>query len=490
MVLNGEPCSFISRGKTEFPTFIVDRGIITPANQREFAAADRGRIYFTEAGLLTYEELAETSRIFLMQALLTALEANEPAKFSAGVTETESPPVCLQLPSLLYDSYRHIAPRFDGGPFISRFGSAYPARTLLFFRRINLILMQREEIDLLERINGSASLHEILARGNVPKEGAAFFRFLHSLGMIRFHDSPAVEPQPDFPQKHLFNRPLEEMKEIEEEVVGFEDLVEEVAANVEEAVGDTEMGAPLSCDEIDFEQSVQRDFAAIKEMNYYQLFGLSTGTFSIKALKEEYFAKTRQYSPEKFMELSGSTLELAQEVLGCYANAYSTLSSVVAKEHYDEMLNAGVTTGIDGRQDDRLQARVQFQSGMAFFHMGEFDNAVKALRDAYGLEPENALHAAWLAWAIYHNPANKNSRVAREQALTLLGKSLQNGKSAEAFAFRGWMLMEEGRDGLAEGEFLKALKINPRETTACKGRKMIEERREGDKKGLFRKIFS
>ena len=490
VLLNGEPCSFISRGKTDFPAFLADRGKITPADQRDFLDADKGRIFFTEAGLLTYEELAETSRLFLVRSLLAALEADEPALFTSGITDTESPPVCLQLPRLLYDAYRQSAPRFDGGPFISRFGSSYPARTPLFFRRANLILMQRNEIDLLEMIGGSTSLQEILAPGSSPREGTAFFRFLHSLGMIRFHDAPTVEPQPDFPQKNLFNRPLAEREELVEEIVGFEDLVEEVEATVVEAVGDAEVATPPSCDEMDFEQSVRRDFAAIKELNYYQLFGFGTGDFSIKALKEAYFAKTRQYSPEKFMELSGPTLDLAQEVLSCYANAYSTLTSVVAKERYDEMLNAGVTTGVDGRQDDRLQALVQFQSGMAFFHMREFDNAERALLDAYNLEPENALHAAWLAWAIYHNPANRNSRGSRDKALTLLGKSLQNGKSAEAFAFRGWMLLEEGRDGLAEGEFLKALKINPREATALKGQKRIEERRENEKKGLFRKIFS
>jgi len=182
-------------------------------------------------------------------------------------------------------------------------------------------------------------------------------------------------------------------------------------------------------------------------------------------------------------------MTLAQEVLSLYASAYSTLSSVVAKERYDEMLNADMTMGLDGKQDDQLQARIQFQSGNAFLQMGEYENAEKALQEAYTLEPDNPMHCALLAWAIYKNPANKNSRAALDKARTLLGKSLQSGKSAEAFAFRGWMLLEEGRDGLAEGEFLKALKLNPKEPVAGKGMKMIEEKREADKKGLFRKIF-
>jgi len=163
---------------------------------------------------------------------------------------------------------------------------------------------------------------------------------------------------------------------------------------------------------------------------------------------------------------------------------------VVAKERYDEMLNADTTKGIDGKQDGKLQARIQFQSGHVFFEMGEFDNAEKALQDAYTLEPDNARHCALLAWAIYRNPANKSSRASQEKAKMLLAKSLQIEKCAEAFALRGWMLLDEGREGLAEGEFQKALKINPREASARKGLQQIATKREAEKKGLFRRMFS
>jgi tetratricopeptide (TPR) repeat protein len=307
--------------------------------------------------------------------------------------------------------------------------------------------------------------------------------------MIEFHSAPSGEATPDFTQKRLFNRPLEELPLGEDDKVDFEDVVEEVAATVEIAVGDTGMAAPLSNVEIGFEQAVQRDYAFINDKNYYELFGLTSSTFSFDALKEAYFAKTRQYSPEKFMELPGGTMAMAQDVLANYANAYNTLSSVVAKERYDEMLNADKVVGLGGEQDDRLQAKIQFQSGQVFLDMGEYDNAEKALQDAFTLEPDNPLHCAYLGWAIYRNPANRNSRASQERARTLLGKSIQYGKHAEAFAFRGVMLLDEGRDGLAEGEFQKALRINPREAVARKGLQQLTEKREAEKKGLFRKIF-
>jgi tetratricopeptide (TPR) repeat protein len=100
------------------------------------------------------------------------------------------------------------------------------------------------------------------------------------------------------------------------------------------------------------------------------------------------------------------------------------------------------------------------------------------------------MHCAYLAWAIYKNPANKNSRAAIDKARSLLSRSLQLDKTAEAFSFRGWMLLDEGRDGLAEGEFQKALKINANESYARKGMRVIEEKREAQNKGFLRKFFT
>jgi tetratricopeptide (TPR) repeat protein len=249
------------------------------------------------------------------------------------------------------------------------------------------------------------------------------------------------------------------------------------------------LAAPLSPAEIGFEQQVQRDHAFIAGKNYYELFGLTSQAFSFSALKEAYFAKTRQYAPEKFMTLAGHLQAMAQEILAVYANAYSTLSTVVAKERYDELLNADRTLGLDGRQDNALQAKIQFQSGGVFLEMGEYENAEKALQEAYTLEPDNPRHAALLAWALYRNPANRSSRATQERARTLLTRSLQAEKTAEAYAFRGMILLDEGREGLAEGEFHKALKLNPREMNARRGLNQIAEKREGEKKGLLRKIF-
>jgi CheY-like chemotaxis protein/tetratricopeptide (TPR) repeat protein len=487
--LNGEPFSFLAGGKDEFAAFLLSQRKITSDDLRQFAGNGGERLRLVQSGLLTYEELMEASRLFLTKKLIDSLELTGATTFSEGACQAELPLVPISIPRLLYQSAWDNAGQLDLQGFLDRYGALYPRRTRLYYRRANLTTMRRGDIDLLEGLTSWRSIQDSIAAAENGNEAAAFLQFLLTLGMVTLHETPTPDETPDFPQKCLFNRPLEEAATVEEEAVGFEDLVEELSGSVELVVGTEGMGAPLSSSEIDFEQSVQRDHGSLQDKNYYEIFDLSQSSFSFNALKDAYFAKTRQYSPEKFMELSGTTQNMAQEILSHYANAYNTLSNVVAKERYDEMLNAN-TIGLDGKKEDSLQARIQFQSGKVFLEMGEFDNAEKSLQDAYTIEPDNALHCAFLAWATYRNPANKNSRGAHEKARTLLAKSLQIDRSAEAHSFRGWMLLDEGRDGLAESEFLRALKLNPKERYADKGMRQILEKREGAKKGLFQRMFS
>jgi CheY-like chemotaxis protein/tetratricopeptide (TPR) repeat protein len=487
--VRGEPFSLLSRGKEDFHSFLVNRGSIAPEDGRLFSENGEGRLFLCQAGILPYDELVEESRLFLAKLLTDSLELRSGWQFNERACDPEFPLTPLSMPRFLYEALRDSSSHFTADTFIARNGRFYPARTALFYRQANLITMRREDIGLLELMSGQKSLQELTVAAPARNEASAFLHFLLVMGMMDLHDAPTAGATPDFPQKSLFNRPLEEFQEITMDAMGFEDLVEEISDTVQLAVGDEGMAAPLSSDEIGFEQSLQRDYAFIKDKNYYEIFGLTQSGFSFNALKEAYFTKTRQYSPEKFMEISGTSMTIAQNILSHYANAYNTLSGVVAKERYDEMLNAGKVVGLSGKQDDKLQARIQFQSGKVFLEMGEFDNAEKSLQETYTLDPDNARHCAYLAWAVNRNPANKNSRAAIDRARNLLGKSLHLEKSAEAYAFRGWMLLYEGRDGLAEGEFQKALRINPKEPYACKGIRHITERREKENKGFFHKIF-
>lgn len=482
--LAGEPASFSSPG---FVPFLVAEGHLLRGDLEKYPLSRPGKMPLCEAGLLSYDELQEQSRLFLSKVLVEAVLQNQTPQFLPDVGAIEPPLTPLSLPRLLYQAAKQGGDRFAADSFLNRSGALYPLRTGAYYRMANLLGLGPEEIGVLEQLGQGKSVREIFASPPTARQ-AWFLDFLVRLGMVELAAEPAEDRDAGFPQKMLFNRPIEEVVEVEVQGMNFDDLVDEVSDSIDLAVGETGMAAPLSASEIDFEQEVQRDYAAIQNKNYYEIFGLSQSNFSFASLKESYFSKTRQYSPEKFMQLSGDTLSRAQDVLSHYANAYNTLSSVIAKERYDEMLNANVI-GLGGRQEDALQARIQFQSGKVFLEMEDYNNAERALQDAYTLDAEDSQTSAYLAWSIYKNPANHGSQVALEKCRMLLSKSLQMGRSAEAFAFRGCMLLDEGRDGLAEGEFQKALRLNPQERHALGGMRLIRERREAEKKGLFKRIF-
>jgi DNA-binding response OmpR family regulator/curved DNA-binding protein CbpA len=485
--IKGEPCSFSAHGQEDFFAFLVERGKIGLDDLRKIVASREERLFLTQTGLLTYQELYAESQQFLAKQLSQALQQSTPGEFREGMPEIELPLVSLSLQHLLYEASQGTSPHLDAKAFASKFNSLFPARTELFFRRANITNLREADIALLQRVNGQTPYSAVIAGSANPQGAAAFFDFLLSLGMLTFRQAPAAEAVPPFQVRNLYNRPIEEAQSADETSIGFEDLVEEISDSLE-LVSEGPATAPLSSDEINFEQTVLRDHAFLKGKNYYELFGVSRNTFSFDAIKAAYFAKSHQYTPDKFMMLSGSTQEMAQEILSTFATAYNTLSNVVSKERYDEVLNSD-KVGLDGQQDGRLQARVQLQSGKVFLEMHEFENAQKALQDAFTLNPQSAEACAFLGWSIYRNPANSGSRAAKEKARTLLSKSLQLKNNADAYAFRGCMLFDEGRDELAEGEFQKALKLNPKELNARKGLRLITEKRENENKGIFKKFF-
>jgi tetratricopeptide (TPR) repeat protein len=239
----------------------------------------------------------------------------------------------------------------------------------------------------------------------------------------------------------------------------------------------------------DLSARVRQTLKGLQGKNHYQVFGMTQGQFSFDRLKERYFALTRQFGPEVLMQLGGEEAALAEEILAIVATAYNTLSDVVRKESYDQLLGAD-KVGLGQQGDDRFQAQVQAQSGKVFIEMAEWDNAERALQDACTIDPDSGDYLAHLAWAIYRNPKSAASRAVQEKARQMLNRALTLERTADGFAFKGWMLFEAGQDGLAEGEFGKALKLDARQMLARKGLRAIQEKRDQDKKGLFRRMFS
>ena len=77
----------------------------------------------------------------------------------------------------------------------------------------------------------------------------------------------------------------------------------------------------------------------------------------------------------------------------------------------------------------------------------------------------------------------------RDRGKQMINKSMTLERTAAGHSFKGRLLLEAGQESLAEAEFNKALRIDARNNIARKGMRSLQEKREQDKKGLFRKMF-
>ncbi len=342
---------------------------------------------------------------------------------------------------------------------------------------------------------GSTSFADLVSN---DADCAPLLLTLTNLNMARFAAEPSASADPEnLPLRTLFNVVEEEVEvNIEETLESFSDLVDEddsgtEPSDTEEPITQTPGAATQPVAEPaqdDIAQEVRLIAKSLEDQNHYEVFGIKPAKFSIDLLKERYFAITRKFGPEVLMQLGGEEAVLVEGILSKVATAYDTLSDIVKKERYDEMLGSD-KVGLGQKGDDRFQAQVQAESGKVFLEMEEWDNAEKALQDAVTADPDNGDYLANLAWSIYKNPKYASSQAMQNKAKQMLNKSITMERTAQAFAYKGWMLLETGQESMAESEFNKALKLDARLAMARRGLRTLQEQQEQQKKGLFKRMF-
>lgn len=473
----------------DFGDWLRHRGFLTEEEYAWYAGPGQLRYELpVQMGCIEYPALLEEKLAYLSTEMIAAF-ALPPLTAEA---HPFPPPPGLQLltvnvPQIFYEGYRR-HPRPDAGKLLlDAETSRYPAFTADYYRYVNFLSLTDAERRLLTRLDGTRSLADALA--NAEADFTPLLLTLHSLGMLRSADSPHRSvPAPDFPLRSMFNGTAEETPEVAI-AAPFESFSDLTATSLPETALPATPVPPAETTECtDLAAKVRKTHDALQGKNYYEIFDLSQGKFSFDQLRKNYFSLANQFGPDLLMRLTGAEAALVEEILATVADAYNTLSDVVRKENYDMLLGAD-RVGLGQKGDDRFRAQVQSQSGKVFLEMEEWDNAEQCLQDACNIAPDNGDYQAHLAWAIYRNPKNSASRAMQEKARQLLNRALTLERTAAGFAFKGWMLFEAGQDVVAEAEFNKSLKLDARQQMARKGLRALQEKREQEKKGLFRRMF-
>lgn len=466
--------------------YLRARGVISAAEYAYFAGPGAARPEtLVQMGCLTWPELLHAGQAYLDSELESAFAAPPAhADWQAQPMLEPFPLPLVNVPQLFYRGLR-CHPGRAVEQLLATCLNQYPVPAGAFYRYINLLDLDEPARRCLHQLDGRHTLAECTSE---PRQVAPLLLTLVLLDMLRFAAQPAAPVTPgDLPLRTVFNVPEEEGQvEVDLPLESFDDLAE-AEAEAAEALAAAPVPAPAPASD-DVAAGVRLMAKSLEGKNHYEVFGIKAEKFTIDLLKERYFAITRKFGPDLLMQLAGEDAALVEEILTTVANAYNTLSDVVKKERYDELLGAD-KIGLGHKGDDRFQAQVQAESGKVFIEMEEWDNAEKALQEAVNFDTGNGDYLAHLAWTVYRNPKNAASRVMQEKARQMLNRALTLERTPAGFAFKGWILLESGQDSLAEAEFNKALKLDARSLLARRGLRSLQEKQEQQKKGLFGRMF-
>jgi CheY-like chemotaxis protein/curved DNA-binding protein CbpA len=482
----------LSAEDADFGAFLAHKNLIDGEELKAYEDRKKSealdpRGLFIKMGCLTPRAFLEEHTQFMHDRLVECFS------WRSGTVLFEWGPSCVKTtpaadafaPEIFYRGFSaHLDPAVVSS-FLAQNGKLYAARTAEFFEYQNHLAAELAVPELFDLIDGTRTCSDIA--GSIDAGNAAVVLYtLDYLKMISFSEAPVpATVLPPFPVRKREPQTTEAPAETFEDLGGaLSELAEEVGA-----LGAME-GAPVATEGLTaLEEDLNKQWEAIKGKNFYEMFGMTPKTFSFEKLKKAYFELTRTYGPEKFFGSSGQVMELAEELLSKASHAYETLSNVVSKENYDEIISQQEQVPTEG-EDKEFYEKVQFQSGKVLLEQGQCESAEKAFTNCLNIDPDKAEYQAYLALAIYNNPANKGNPAAVKRAKDAVNRSLQLGKLAISYALKGTMYLDEGSVNFAEAEFQKALKLNPNNKTALKHLDAIRQKREEEKKGFFQKLFT
>lgn len=513
--LGGRPVFARSNAAGEdFGSYLVSRGIATPDENREYLARQSSSIkepeeIFIGMGCLTPDGFI-VERVHHLEELLIGCFTHNRGEYIFEPSDLETAAVAgANVPRILHEGYRRHLSENKLGIIFSKLAGKYLCRTEKFYVHLQSMELDEAESKFVDEIAGSKMLKDHAEKGNfhkILKTTAA----LLALGMIEDSRAPRMrQVAPPFPIRPVppimesvcaakdapAAAPIAQAAPQSENMQDLGEMLSDELGDLADELSGIEMNIPAQITQVNeehkrLEEDLKKEADRLKGKNYYEFFNAKLGHYKFDDIKKTYFEKRKLFSPENYIGwASGELISLAEDVFSQLNSAYNTLSSVVSKEKYDELLQSSLPKVSGDRKQDRFQAQVQFESGKAFIEMKEYSSAEQSFREAVDLNPNIAAYYAWLGWSIYSNNPQIQTNVTR--ALKEIAASIKvDPRCDAAFAFRGSILLDQGELDRAEVELRRALQFNPKSKFARQKIQSLQTRREAEKKGLFGRMFS
>jgi len=231
------------------------------------------------------------------------------------------------------------------------------------------------------------------------------------------------------------------------------------------------------------------DYQRVMESDYFEALGIARQCGGPE-VRRAYYKLAKEYHPDRFLG-SGLSKEMStkiNEMFQYITQAYTVLSdSKSCSDYLDELVNGPKKT-ININQV--IEAETAYQEGRTLLNIRRFGAAIKPLKRAIELSPEEPEYLTHFAWALFK--ATPEKAEAQNQALEVLVASRDLNPGLDlTHLYLGHIYHLQGKDRQSEKSFEMAVQANPDCTEALRELRLINLRREQQtqSKGLLKKFM-
>jgi tetratricopeptide (TPR) repeat protein len=293
---------------------------------------------------------------------------------------------------------------------------------------------------LLDGFDGRMSLGALLQQAEAPGALAAAW-LADAAELVDWHDELAAAP---------------EKVEPEAVEIVFEDGATSGPAPAAPAARPRAeaTATPVAGDAAALREELLARHARLAELDHYTLLGVARDA-DLAAIRRAYTLAAKRFHPDALVSQGLTELrEPASAVFARIARAWATLSDPETRRRYD----AEPSGADDGDAERIATAESMYRKAEIMLRMGDFAGALRFLRPAVQLVPDDPAYRSGLGWAL-HKKNPPETAAAREH----LARAVELAPDDATARFRlGVVLRALGDDDAAKAQLELARRLDPR----------------------------
>jgi tetratricopeptide (TPR) repeat protein len=293
---------------------------------------------------------------------------------------------------------------------------------------------------LLDACDGRAPLRALVEQADAPGALAAAW-LADAAELVEWREAPLTDEKP---------APARETFEIVFEAIAPEPPREPTRPRAVAAeAGAAALGARAAA----LRDELLAHHARLAELDHYALLGVARDA-DVAAIRRAYTLAAKRFHPDALASQGLAELrDVASTVFARIARAWATLSDPESRRRYDAEPSAS-----DDADAERLAtAEGMYRKAEIMLRMGDFQGAIRFLRPAVQLVPDDPAYRAGLGWAL-HKKNPPESAAARDH----LRRAVELAPGDATARFRlGVVLRALGEHEAAHAQLERARRIDP-----------------------------